>query len=303
MQAGREGGQLTADSSQLTVYVRENVRPHCRLLVLLLVAVVLGGCPKRTPPADPGPDASSRLDLPKLLPVGNVAHGKELVLTYQCNRCHDGTGHEAAVQAKHCVHCHKDIMEDRFTAAPASLAKWKPRVKDLADAPSLEATGQRFTRSWIEQYLLQPADLRPHLQQYMPRLGITADDARDIAAYLVPGVERPISDPGATLELKGADLGKGRQLLETKGCGSCHVFSGVVALPSSTPPAMTPKDFEVGHRLAPDLRVTRARTTPAKLIAWLSDPKAVKPDTKMPKIDLSAADVKNLAGYILGAEL
>ena len=235
--------------------------------------------------------------------MGNVAHGKELVLAYQCNRCHDGTGHEAAVQAKHCVHCHKDIMEDRFTAAPASLAKWKPRVKDLADAPSLGAAGQRFTRAWVEQYLLQPADLRPHLQQSMPRLGITADDARDLAAYLVPNVERPISDPAATLELKGADLGKGRQLLETKGCGSCHVFSGVAALPSSAPPAMSPKDFEVGHRLAPDLRVTRARTTPAKLLAWLSDPKAVKPDTKMPKVDLSEADVKNLAGYILTAEL
>ncbi|HSO33276.1 MAG TPA: cytochrome C oxidase Cbb3 [Labilithrix sp.] len=271
-------------------------------LSLLLVALLLPGCPRKTPAPDPSGDAQARVEPANVAKVADVAHGKELVLTYQCNRCHDGTGHEAAAAAKHCVHCHKDIMEDRFSAAPASLAKWKPRVKELADAPSLEAAGRRFTRPWVEQYLLQPSDLRPHLQQYMPRLAITADDARDIAAYLVP-VERPISDPMKTLELAGADLGKGRQLLETKGCGSCHVFTGVAALPSSNPPAMSPKDFEVGHKLAPDLRVTRARMTPAKLVAWLQNPAGVKADTKMPKIELSDADVKNVAGYLFGAEL
>jgi hypothetical protein len=285
---------------------REGRELKTRLLALLLIAVAIGGCPKKTPQPEPEPepDAAARLDLPPApAVVANVAHGKELVLQYQCNRCHDGTGHEAAVQAKHCVHCHKDIMEDRFTAAPASLAKWKPRVKELADAPSLESAGKRFTRPWIEQYLLQPSDLRPHLQQYMPRLAISAADARDIAAYLVPAIEPPGADPGAPPELAGADLGKGRQLLETKGCGSCHVFTGVAAIPSSSPPAMSAKDFEVGHKLAPDLRVTRARMTPAKLVRWLKDPAGVKADTKMPKIELSDGDVKNLAAYLLGAEL
>jgi Cytochrome c len=279
------------------------VRAHCQLIFCLLGAIALVGCPKKTPTPDPA-DAQARIDVPPApVAVASVEHGKELVLTYQCNRCHDGTGHEAAVQAKHCVHCHKDIMEDRFKAAPASIAKWKPRVKELADAPSLEATGKRFTRRWVEDYLLQPSDVRPHLQQYMPRLAITPADARDIAAYLVPQIEQPISEPAKTLELAGADLGKGRQLIETKGCGSCHVFTGVVAVPSSTPPAMSPKDFDVGHKLAPDLRFARERTTPAKLVAWLKDPALVKADTKMPKIPLSDAEVKDLAGYILTVEL
>ena len=94
-----------------------------------------------------------------------------------------------------------------------------------------------------------------------------------------------------------------RQLIETKGCGSCHVFTGVAAIPTSAPPSMGAKDFEIGRRLAPDLRFARERVTPAKLVAWLADPVAVKPDTKMPKIKLSDAEVKDLAGYILTVEL
>lgn len=41
----------------------------------------------------------------------------------------------------------------------------------------------------------------------------------------------------------------------------------------------------------------------AKTIAWLKDPKAVKPDSAMPKIALTDAEVVDLAGYILSVEL
>ena len=277
------------------------------LLFALLVAVALTGCPKKADPTpDPLADAGAKTTTQPVAsaPMPSADHGKDLVLKYECNRCHDGSGHAAATQNKHCVHCHKDIMEDRFKASTASIARWKPRVKELADAPSLEASGKRFTRRWIEQYLLQPSDLRPHLQQFMPRLAITNEDARDLAAYLSPDPDPPLSAAFADApEIKGADLGKGRQLLETKGCGSCHVMTGVVAVPSSNPPSMDPKAFDRAHKLAPDLRVTRDRMTPARLVAWLKDPTAVKPDSAMPKIALTDAEVKDLAGYIISAEV
>jgi mono/diheme cytochrome c family protein len=263
----------------------------------LFLLFVLVGCPKPKPNPDPAVDAAAPLPVVKK-EAGDPGHGKELVLSYQCNRCHDGTGHEAAPQNKHCVHCHKDIMEDRFKAPAASIARWKPRVKELADAPSLEAMGKRFTRAWVREYLLQPSDLRPHLQQYMPRLAISTKDADDIAAYLVPD-----ADPPAASEIAGADLGKGRALLDTKGCGSCHVFTGVAAVAASPPPAMDPKEYERAHKLAPDLRVVRERMTAAKLTLWLTDSKAVKPDSAMPKIALTPAEVKDLAGYLMTAEI
>mgnify|MGYP000942298564 CR=1 FL=1 len=45
-------------------------------------------------------------------------------------------------------------MEDRFKAPAASIARWKPRIKDLADAPSLEATGKRFPTIWVNLAIL-----------------------------------------------------------------------------------------------------------------------------------------------------
>jgi cytochrome c5 len=273
------------------------------LLFALALAAVFVACPKPKP--DPSADAGSAplsvTDPSAKNAGGDAAHGKELVLTYQCNRCHDGTGHAAAPQNKHCVHCHKDIMEDRFQAPAASIARWKPRVKELADAPSLEASGKRFTRAWIEEYLQKPADLRPHLAQYMPRLAISPKDAKDIAAYLVPEPEKPGAPDLAPIA--GADMGKGRHLLDTKGCGSCHAFTGVAKVEASPPPSMDPKEYDRARKLAPDLRVTRERMTPAKLVAWLRDPKAVKSDSAMPKIALTDAEAKDLAGYLWNAEL
>jgi mono/diheme cytochrome c family protein len=245
--------------------------------------------------ASSAPSAAALAKVDKVDP----AHGKELVLTYQCNRCHDGTGHPAAEQKKNCVHCHKDIMEGRFEAAATSIAKWKPHVADLADAPSLEGANQHLRREWIERYLLQPYDLRPNLHQTMPRLAITPADARDVAAYLVPDEPPKTVAPFAG----GADLGKGRQLIETKGCGNCHVFTGVAAVPPSTLPAMGGRDLEVGRRLAPDLRFARDRMTASKAIAWLEDPKAIKSDTKMPKIALSHEEARDLAAYVLEVHL
>lgn len=282
------------------------------LLFALLVAVALTGCPRKP---DPTPDPSTtnagdaavaaRLEGETTTAVGNAAHGRELVLQYQCNRCHDASGHPDAVQGKHCVHCHKDIMEDRFKASAASIARWKPRVKELADAPSLEATGKRFSRRWVEDYLLRPSDLRPHLKQSMPRLAIALADARDIATYLAPDPEPRSGDvanaPNAP-EIAGADLGKGRRLLETKGCGSCHVMSSVEPLPSSTPPVMEARAFERAFKLAPDLLVTRTRMSPAKVVAWLKDPASVKPDSAMPKIALTDAEIKDITGYLFTAE-
>jgi hypothetical protein len=42
---------------------------------------------------------------------------------------------------------------------------------------------------------------------------------------------------------------------------------------------------------------------PSRLVAWLRDPAAVKHDSAMPKIALSDSEVRDIAGYVLTAEL
>jgi mono/diheme cytochrome c family protein len=197
---------------------------------------------------------------------------------------------------KDCVGCHRSIMAGIF-GSPAAVAKWKPRVKDLTDVPSLVGA-RRLKREWVEQYLLRPMDLRPHLAPSMPRLPITPKDARDIATWLVYSEISAVVDVGID-----GDMGRGRKLLDTKGCGSCHTFTGVAPLENSAPPPMDGDRFKRGRRLAPDLRFVRQRMTKETLVEWLRDPSAVDDETAMPTIRLTDREVNDLAAYLLGAEL
>lgn len=270
------------------------------LICAISVAAIGGasGCKKKPPPAPVAPAPSAAPALPAN--SGSVDHGKELVEKFQCNRCHAGLGVEPAPQGKNCVQCHADIVTGIFKAPMTSLTKWRPRVEDLNIAPSLEAMGARFSPRWVESFLLQPRDLRPALKNGMPRLDLTSDEARDIAAYLTRGAV----EPPQVVSAAEADMGKGRQLLDTKGCGGCHKFTGVAPLQLSPLPVSLPSgDFSAGTRLAPDLRVTRERFSFNRLVNWLLDPRAVKADTTMPKILFSNEDVRDIAAYILQAEL
>ena len=221
--------------------------------VSVAALLALAGCPNndKKPKPDPSPSAATSSSASSLTAAhgGDAAKGKALVEKQQCNRCHDGTGFEAAPQGKHCVHCHTDIMDAKFGSAE-SRVKWQPRVKDIQDAPSLEASSKRLGKKWIESYLLLPVDQRPALVQAMPRLDLTPEQAKDIAAYL--GADDK-DEPKPT-----GDVAKGRQLLDTKGCGTCHKMTGVsplAASPVAVP--LEPKEYGRAMRVAPDLRFVR----------------------------------------------
>ncbi len=282
---------------------RHDARPRGAVLApLVLVALVGASCKTSSQKEHPSPGASSTRALSTvtpagLAPSGDPLHGKTLLAEYQCNRCHTGAAMEAPPQNKQCVQCHTDIVEGRFNASAALLVRWKPIVADLTDAPSLEAMGKRFRRGWVEQYLQRPYDVRPNLSPSMPRLPISPSQAKDIAAYLVP-------EENGTLEARAeGDLEKGRKVLESKGCIACHAMSGVPGLQASPlPVALEPKEFARARRLAPDLRHTRMRSTPAQTVAWLREPRALKSDASMPKIPLSEEEIRDVVAFLHNRE-
>lgn len=229
--------------------------------------------------------------------AGNAVHGKELVAKFECSRCHDGTGLEAAVTEKHCTHCHQDILAGKFKASPVKMDQWKKHVGWVRDIPSLEATGARFQPVWIERFLLEPRDLRPNLAQTMPRLKLSPAEARDIAAYLTQN--RPSPTP---ISVSSSNLEEGRELLEAKGCGGCHRFTGVGEL-ATTPRLEGPEEHQRAVSLAPDLRFARQRFRPEQIVRWIMDPKAIKPDTLMSPSPVSESEAQQIAGYILNAPL
>jgi mono/diheme cytochrome c family protein len=216
---------------------------------------------------------------------------------FECSRCHHIADVTEPLPNKDCVGCHQEILSGSAHRAPADvLSKWREAVRPLAVTPDLPSSASHFKRSWIEKFLLEPRDIRPNLHPMMPRLAISAEEARDIATALAPSDEEPVS-------WQGTDLARGRKLIEEKGCGTCHVFSGVRPLPDS-PPALTAGNVPPASiALAPDLRFARERLQVKGLIAWLRNPDSVKPGAMMPSLKLSMREALDIARYIMTAEL
>jgi mono/diheme cytochrome c family protein len=251
--------------------------------------------PPPAPSASAAPTAATTASATPDEPPGDAERGKKLVADFQCNRCHDGTGHPAPKMDQQCFGCHVKILDGTFKGPKGSEARWHDRVVGLDQVPSLTASQQRFRRSFLVRFLTSPFDLRPHLGPTMPRLAISKEQARDIATYLAGN-----GDAGK-LDLAGADAARGKKLFELKACGSCHAFTGVMPKTEVKPDPKT--GLAAGVMLAPDLRYTRERIRPEALVTWVTSPKKVKPDTLMPDFALSPAEARDLAAFVLGAEL
>ncbi len=211
---------------------------------------------------------------------------RALLVRFECNRCHALDGVPAPEPHADCVGCHRDIAAGDFDAPADVLAEWRPHVAPLAEAPSLRGVGRRLRRAWIEQFLLHPTDVRPHLVPSMPRLAIPPDEATRIARHLAP-------EPPAPLALDDADVPRGRALYRAHRCARCHAFGGSGEAAS-----------EGAAALAPDLRFTRARVPPAAVVAQLRGwPDGPEVERTMPAFDLSDDDARALAAFVLLAPL
>lgn len=225
--------------------------------------------------------------------------GQSLVERFECNRCHEGGGLEQPAPDKACVGCHAAIESGAFEAPKDVLERWQLNIVDLTAVPSLAAIGDRLRRGWVRDFLLHPHDLRPGLRATMPRLALSADEADAIATWLVPTDDAPPEDARWL-----AWPSRGRHIVETRGCMSCHTFSGVPPLAASPIPVpLGPDALAHGVMLAPDLRHVRERMKRQALVAWLRDPAAQKPGTAMPSLGLTRMEAEDVAAFLLEAPL
>jgi cytochrome c2 len=196
------------------------------------------------------------------------------------------------------VHCHRDITAGTFKAPAVALAKWKKTVAEHSIVPSLASLTRRLSTSYLERFLIEPGDSRPHLQATMPRLSLTAADARDIVAYfaeLEPELE-------VAPALKNGDLERGRALFETRGCTGCHTF-GSRYRPDAITLETMPPEARRAVMLAPDLAHTRRRFRAEVLVSWLINPSGIKPDTLMPSVGLNEVEAGDLSAFIMNVDV
>lgn len=247
----------------------------------ILIGVLASGCSK-APPAEP------------LLP-GNAERGAELVEKFECQRCHDGAGVRPIADDKHCVHCHQAIEKKTYPAPAESLEKWNASITHFREVPSLGTAGARLRRNWVASFVREPHDLRPALTESMPRLAMSEAEARDIAAFLVPSEKRAPS-------LYDADADEGKRIFESRGCGTCHRFTGAAPLAAGPLPAGK-IDLGRGVQYAPDLRHARARLQTGTLVKWIRAPESFDPKTAMPNLGLTEREATAVAAFILTTPL
>jgi cytochrome c oxidase subunit 2 len=94
-------------------------------------------------------------------------------------------------------------------------------------------------------------------------------------------------------------VAQGADLFKTRGCVGCHQIVGVNATAAQT--------FASSGLIGPNLTHVGSRTTiaagtlpndPQSMAAWLRDPPAVKPGSRMPKLGLNEPDIAALVAYL-----
>ncbi len=202
-----------------------------------------------------------------------LAKGGEALVRLDCVRCHaiDGLAPDAR----------------RFEAFPA--------------APDLTRVGARIRLAWIDEYLRDPYDLRPMMDETMVRVRLTPDDRRAVVRSFAAVAEvadpydgAPAAEPAPTPP-SAARIEAGRRLFVARGCATCHTVGNV-------PTGRTARELEAAGlpaRLAPNLRFTRERLSPDTLVAWIVDPQAFVPGTFMPDLQVSRADAEAIRDFLL----
>jgi len=94
--------------------------------------------------------------------------------------------------------------------------------------------------------------------------------------------------------LTGGDPARGPRLIRQFGCASCHRVSGVSGAIGRVGPRLSAISLQG--------RIAGAQSnTPDHLIQWIVDPKALKPDTTMPRTGISEQEARHIAAYLLSA--
>ena len=103
------------------------------------------------------------------------------------------------------------------------------------------------------------------------------------------GLHRQPTAPA--LYVPGADIERGRALIQTHGCGGCHVVPGVRNAVGQVGPRL--------DRMREPMYVAGVLpNTPENLVFWIAHPQKADPRTAMPNLGVSNEDARDLAAYL-----
>ncbi len=148
-------------------------------------------------------------------------------------------------------------------------------------APDLTGEGSRLHEQWIAQFVESPDIIRP-LSQQMPKLNMTAEEARIIASYLSTSRRDdriPEDIPGEPVTAE--DIQRGREVYQARGCFSCHTTGE-----------------GPGGVVGPDLTTVEERMKPGAIWFHIRKPHAVGPYSAEPDYGMTDDEARVLAAYL-----
>jgi mono/diheme cytochrome c family protein len=163
-----------------------------------------------------------------------------------------------------CYGCHDSVgFED--------LPKFGPPFDGFKD----KLSGERWMLSWLRA----PEKMRS--DTLMPAFQLSDEEIRDVTAFVLSlesGKEYPEAD------LSTASAEEGEALFTDLGCKACH----------------SPKREETSvSRRVPNLSDAGTKLNPDWIFEYLDDPRGHNPETRMPKLNITEADRKNLTAYLM----
>ncbi len=105
---------------------------------------------------------------------------------------------------------------------------------------------------------------------------------------ILPACDR--SDAGPHNEF-GGNAKRGKELVTTLGCGSCHDIPGI----GSAHGLVGPPLGTIGKRT---ILAGLLPNTPDNMITWLKAPQSVVPGNAMPNMELDDAGARDIAAYL-----
>lgn len=244
--------------------------------------------------------------------AAQVRHGREVVVRAQCNRCHEITGGLGAFKREmHCVNCHTWILGTK--GKPDEIAKQRVDFPDwdryldsvvhFTRLPDLGTLTRRVRPGAVRRFLDAPHDLRPHLEESMIPLRLSAADKDAVVAWLasLSGPQVAPEEPAPAPETVSPDrVAAGRAVFVAKGCPTCHVFGNVRFQPGFD--AAFYKAMGANAQLAPNLRFARERVPRSVFVRFVQDPQSVDPRVSMPKLGVTAGEAEQLADFVYAAD-
>jgi cytochrome c len=92
-------------------------------------------------------------------------------------------------------------------------------------------------------------------------------------------------------QITGGDAERGRELIRSYGCGTCHSIPGVTGANGLVGPPLggIASRSYIGGVLP---------NAPDNMLRWLHDPRAVDPLTAMPNVGVTSSDARHIAAYL-----